>query len=75
MGWRAKCLGAEWEDMKQVAEVMPCIIVGGEGRNDLQEVTCTEYSSSRVILGTCGVRMKTPCVAANERHFSRGMDL
>ena len=47
-------MGAEWEDMKQVAEVVPCIIiiVGGEGRNDLQEVTCTEYSSSSLILGS-----------------------
>ena len=52
MGWRVKCVGVEGEDMKQVAEVMPCIIVCGEGKNDLQEVTCTEYSSSRVILGT-----------------------
>lgn len=38
--------------MKQVEEVAPCIIVCGEGRNDLQEVTCTEYSSSRLMLGT-----------------------
>ena len=52
MGWRVKCLGAEWEDMKQLDEVAPCIIVCGEGRNDLQEVTCTESSSSRLMLGT-----------------------
>ena len=45
MGWRAKCLGVEWGNMKQVVEVMQCIIVGGEGRNDLQEVSCTEYLS------------------------------
>ena len=53
-----KSLGAGWEDIKQVAEVVPCIIVCGEGRNDSQGVTCTEYSTlgtlpySRVMLGT-----------------------
>ena len=32
MGWRAKCLGAEWEGLKQVAEVMPWLsYVGKEG--------------------------------------------
>ena len=67
-------VGVEWEDIKQVVEEMPCIIVCGEGKNDLQEVTCTEYSSSRVILGTLWRSDEIECVAANEKHFSRGMD-